>query len=456
MTVETKLAKTTDRKDWYRYQIEHYIKSIPLMQVADGSFCEHVEPQYKPGENARLQEGILPLAWHMHRFGTQNFRDNIVSGVRRLLKMQLEHGAYPETDGESFTATAFITFALSRTLAYTRSYLPEDLKNNIQTAIKKSLTYLMLERDVPYTNQLSAALLALKEGSTLFQISDSILRKKLNTILSHKDSSGLFKEGEGVDLGYSTLTYSLLSTFDDTTDYYKDFIDTLQCLLFPDGTHVLPMSRTHGWIILNALESASRFHPDAEVFAQRHIGAHEAGLCDATHLISRRHILTTLYRLCEAYDNCQKKSSPLSEEKTSDDSCRASKHLKRLHSGRIIALFYLGKNYVGYSFYLGPNRILFGSSQKSVLIEKRRRVLSIKSSREFIFRKSLRRFEISDDSLVLNNMSADNPIFSVGPLIKNGQNNLSFWKANQNMFHRENVFKARLQKFKIYRFHYEG
>lgn len=455
MTVETHLAKTTDRKEWYRLQIEHYIRNIPLMQAADGSFREHIEPEYKPGENARLQEGILPLAWHMHRFGTQNFSKSIVAGLRYLLKMQLDNGAYPETEGESFAATAFAMYALGKTLEYTHTFLPGDLKNNIQSAIQNSLIYLMSEKNIPYTNQLAAALLAIKQGSEISPISDSLLREKLAIILSQRDSSGLFKEGDGLDLGYSTLTYSLLSTFDNSQDYYKEFINTLQFLLFPDGTHILPMSRTHGWIILNALEAASRYYPNAEELAERHILAHEKGLCDATHIISNRHILTTLYRLCEAHDNCQKRSSPLDLKEISYESRIPSKYLQCFYTGKLIALLYLSKNFLGYSFYLGANRILFGSSQNSVLIRKKRKRMLIKSSQKFLRRKTLRGFKVSDNSLLLDNIFTDEPIFSIGPLLSNGYRDFAFWGANQNMFYRGNLFRAQLTRFKSYIFHYK-
>ncbi len=93
------LAKTTDRKEWYRLQIEHYIKKIPLLQTEQGAFNKNIEAKYNPSENARLQEGVLPLAWHMHHFGTQNYRDNIVKGLRYVFRMKRTPGAYPATNG---------------------------------------------------------------------------------------------------------------------------------------------------------------------------------------------------------------------------------------------------------------------------------------------------------------------------------------------------------------------
>lgn len=446
------LAKTTHPKEWYGLQIDHYLKKIPLMQTEEGAFHKNVEPRFNPKQNARLQEGILPLAWHMHRFGTQNFRENIIRGLKYLLPLQWSNGAYPETNGESFSATAFITFALVKTLDYGTSFLPHDLKAGVSKAIENSISFLTMDREIPHSNQHAAALLALKEAGKIFPISESVLNRKLANILSNKDPSGLFEENDGIDLGYSTLTYSLLSTFDRSRDFYKEFTQSLHFLLFPDGTHILPMSRTHGWIVLNALEAASDFYPGAKKFAERLIGAHESGLCNATHLLSHRHILTSLYRLCEAYDNCDAPSA----RRSGGASGRipvASKYLKYFRGGRIVALFYLGSGHLGYSFYLGSNRILFGYSKKSVLVEKKRRLLLIRNKRLGI--RSRRSFQVSNGSLVLTNMLLQDPMYSVGPLFLQGTPDLPFSEANQNMFLRQNIYKIRLSRLKRYRFSYE-
>ncbi|GAF97343.1 unnamed protein product, partial [marine sediment metagenome] len=139
MSVDILLAGTTNRKEWYRLQVEHYIKNISLMQAADGAFRIGIEPMHNPAKNARLQEGILPLAWHMSRFGTHNFRENIIAGIKYLLKLQSDNGAYPGPNGEAFGATAFITFALAKTLEYADPFLPDETKDSVRGAIKKAL-----------------------------------------------------------------------------------------------------------------------------------------------------------------------------------------------------------------------------------------------------------------------------------------------------------------------------
>lgn len=438
-----------DRKKWYRLHVEHYLKQIPQMQAQDGSFKMGIEPLYNPEANARLQEGVLPLVWHMSRFGTENFIECIRKGIIRLSQMQLDNGAFPETEGESFAATAFIVCALLKILELGNPFLPDESKNTCKRLIKRSLPFLAYEDKIVYTNQLAAGLSALKESGKIFPMDDGILRKRLKTILGRRDISGLFQEGEGIDLGYSTLTYSLLSTFDKSRDFYGDFIKTLSALIFPDGTHILPMSRTHGWIVLNALESASRFYPKAAELAGLHIKAHESGLCDATHIISKRHILTTLFRICEAYDNCQVEASPTGEAIDELFNIR-SKYLKIFRGEKIIALFYLSKYFLGYSFYLGPGRILFGTLRNTRLKEKRERFTAIR--KKVLFSEPLRTFILNKDNLVIENFSGEN-IFSVGRFMPEAGMSDSFSTANQNIFKKEDIFVNNLSAQKKYIFY---
>jgi len=432
------LARTTDRKEWYRRQIDHHVRQIPSMQTSDGAFRLNIESRFNPNANARLQEGVLPLAWHVHRFGTNHFCDPIIRGLNYLFPLQLPNGAYPETTGESFAATAFITFALARTLDYGREFLPDSVKHAALRSIQRALPLLIADRPVLYTNQHAAALLALKESGKLFTLSDHTIDWQLKSVLSTKDSSGLFQEDAGIDLGYSTLTYSLLSSFDSSRDFYHEFINCLRHMVFPDGTHILPMSRTHGWIILNALEAAARFYPAAQEFAQQSINAHESGLTNATHLVSNRHILTTLYRLCEAYDNCCRRSLVPDFPTLSQNPPLRSRYLRYYSNGQSRALLYLGDTHLGYSFYLGPNRILFGHARDSMAIEKGRTLVILERERGKLFRGK-RSFEFCHNSVVLRNRFAHEPIFSVGNLFR-GHRHPRFWDANENMFYRDNIF----------------
>ena len=438
------LANTIDRKEWYRLQIGHYIKKIPEMQAPDGGFKIGVESFYRPGKNARLQEGILPLAWHMSRFGTENYRENIISGIKYLLDMQLDNGAYPEIEGESFAATTFITYAIGKTLEYAHTFLPENIKKEIALSMRKSIAYLTRHTDVPYTNQLASALLALKQAKKTFPIQDQELDARLAKILDKRDTSGLFEEGEGLDLGYSTLTYSLLSAFDPSQNFYKGFIKTLEDFIFPDGTHILPMSRTCGFIILNALEAASRFHENAGKLAAAHIRAHETGLCDATHLISKRHILTTLYRLCEAYDNCDP-GRQIQEMPNKASGKINSLYLKTCRKEKTTGLFYFGKSFLGYSFYLGPKRILFGRLKNAVLKEKKD-IFTV-TKREGRFCLPLRVFIMGDFSLTIRNFSRE-PIFSIGRIIPGARPDGILWQSNQNIFYKNDFFSNQLPMFK--------
>lgn len=445
------LARTTSPKEWYRRQIDHYVEQIPRMQTPEGAFRRDVEPRFNPQDNARLQEGVLPLAWHMRRFGTHNFRDPILNGLACLFKLQRPDGAYPETHGPSFAATAFITFALARMLDYGRDFLPEDVKYRIVRAIERSLPFLIADRKVLYTNQHAAALAALKEAGKSVAVSGGVIHRQLSNILAKKDPSGLFEEDAGIDLGYATLTYSLLSTFDGSKDFYAPFVDCLQRLLFPDGTHILPMSRTLGWIILNSLEAAARFHPEARQLAQRCIQAHESGRCNATHLISNRHILTTLYRLCEAYDTCDDRSVP-DLPRSGGETALPSKYLRYFRCGGTVGLLYRDEQQLGYSFYLGPHRILFGFSRNSRLVEKTRERFLVRSDSQGGWPKAARGFRLDNDSLLLTNIFASDPVYSVGRLPLQGTRDPAFCEANQNMFSHEAIYKYRLSRIKRYKF----
>jgi len=50
------LALTTDRKEWYRRQIDHHVKQVPSMQAPDGAFRLNIESRFNPNGNARLQD----------------------------------------------------------------------------------------------------------------------------------------------------------------------------------------------------------------------------------------------------------------------------------------------------------------------------------------------------------------------------------------------------------------
>src|SRR3989344_3669878 len=249
--------------------------------------------------NSRLQEAVLTLSWYYSKFHSEETWIRILKGVDFWCKLQHKNGSFPEYSrlDRSFSATAFSTLAMISSviiLNYSKEKWIEK--------INKSCEYLMKNDELFLTNQEMAASLALlKTGNYTNNI--NFLKeseKKLELVLKNQSTKGYFKECNGFDFGYSTLTLELLGHYYLATDDKRvleaasKFIDFVVHLDFKSIRGV----RNTNWVIVSGFE----------IFSDKTINGKEAlskilNHFDIRHLESDKNYCTDLYRLCYAHDN---------------------------------------------------------------------------------------------------------------------------------------------------------
>lgn len=286
-------------KDFYKKEIIKANDFI-LSQYRKNDFLNN-------NSNARFQEGVLTLAWIQKRFGIDS-TEEIEKALDHWLKLQNKDGSFPENSPQSFSATSFSSLAVAETMLLFGNEISAAMEERIVNALKKATYFIEKNRVLSRTNQTAVAAVTLTKCSELFPISQKSIEDKISETFSNKTHSGFFLEDDGVDLGYSSLTWEMLSMIGFTKDSLE-FIDSVSHLMFPDGTIAANFSRTNGWFVLDFFERAAKESGEAKRIAEKHIEAHLKGLCNATHFIDDRHVFTDSYRLCWAFDNCSKRKS---------------------------------------------------------------------------------------------------------------------------------------------------
>lgn len=294
-------------KEFYISEIKKIIPEILKSQKPDGSF-ECIEASIPNIKNARLQEAALTLAWSDKTLKT-DYSGKIENALLFWSALQNKNGSFPELKRESFAATAFSSAAVAQALQLSGNKINAKTREKTEISLKNAYNYLAKNSMPSRTNQEAAAFFAMAETEKLLEPKEKESGKKLENVLANKTPSGFFIEDSGVDLGYSSLACEMLAMAGQENEC-REFVESLGYLMFPDGTVAANFSRTKGWLILNALELMSKKTPAAKKIAELHINAHKKNLCNATHIISKRHIFTDSYRLCWAYDNCNGSIKP--------------------------------------------------------------------------------------------------------------------------------------------------
>jgi len=290
------------RKDFYLKNIEIAKKIILKNQLENGAFSE----TKKETRNARLQEAVLTLAWLTKNKKGQYIKE-IELGINYWISLQNANGSFPELSQESFSATAFSTSAVSQALFLAKEKIKPELIEKTKKAVQKASKYLLINDSNGRTNQDAVCLQALENSKWLIKIDKKEILKKKEIVLKNKTESGFFKEDTGIDLGYSSLTASILCSLDLKKET-KKFAESLKYFIFPNGVISANLSRTNGWIILHFLESIKNLVPEAEEIANQYINADKKGLLSARHFLDFRHAMTDSYRLCFAFDECKKET----------------------------------------------------------------------------------------------------------------------------------------------------
>ncbi|MFH1751763.1 MAG: hypothetical protein ABH821_02395 [archaeon] len=270
-------------------------KRIIESQQENGCFQPEKFRQEFP--NSRWQEAVVTLAWAQKKLG-KNYLKAIEKGLNYWLSVQNSNGSFPEGNrSESFAATAFSSIAVTETLELIGNKINTKLKERIIGALKKSTKYLTANDNKGKTNLECAAALALKKMQKFFEVPEKEIEKKIAVVLKNKTESGFFKEDNGVDFAYSSLTCEMLFLLDKKEEC-KKFVENQKYLIFPDGSFHASFSRLNSWLTPSFLEFF--------------------GLTDCFpvmfHLPDLRHVMTDSYRLCLAIDYAKQSKKQIIKE----------------------------------------------------------------------------------------------------------------------------------------------
>ena len=249
--------------------------------------------------NSRWQEAVLTLSWFYNKYNSEDIWSRIVKGIDFWCKLQHKNGSFPEYSrlDRSFSATTFSTLAVINSII-----ILNYSKDKWLEKIKKSCEYLIKNDEFFLINQEAAAALALlKFGNytnNVKYLKES--ERKLNIVLRNQSLKGYYKDDNGFDFGYSSLTLELLGHYYLATDDKRilnsasKFIDFVVNLDFKSIKNI----RSTNWVVLGGFEIFSDKTPNGKAALRKILNNF-----DVKNLNSDRSFCTDLYRLCYAYDN---------------------------------------------------------------------------------------------------------------------------------------------------------
>lgn len=270
--------------------------------ITEGCFFYHYWKSRKINYiNSRWQEAVLSLSWFYNKYNSEEIWARILKGIDFWCKLQHKNGSFPEHSriDRSFAATAFSSLAIINSII-----LLNYSKERWLEKLNKSCNYLIKNDEIVLINQEMAASLALmKFGNYVnnsFYLKES--EKKLNLVLKNQSTKGYYKERNGFELGYSTLTLGLLGHYYLATDDERilnsasKFIDLIANLDFEKIKNL----RHSNWVIIDGFE----------IFADKTVNGKEAlrkiiDNFNISNLELDRNLCTELPNLCFAYNNCR-------------------------------------------------------------------------------------------------------------------------------------------------------
>lgn len=262
--------------------------------------------------NARWQEAVASLAWVYDKGIRSRKEDELIfrikAGIDFWCKIQNRNGSFPEYTryDHSYAATAYSTYAISHSMNIIG--VQEDWLNHLIRAGR----WLCKNREKYLTNQESMAALTLLKIYELTKEEKFLAcsQEKLDRVLSSGYRDGFFTERKGIDLGYSSLTLSILGNFylimpePKILEAAKGFIANCNELIYPDGSFGGTYNtRQLGWLILDGFEIFSPLIPQANSILEKVIDGYQNGIGYIQHLPDERHLCTDLYKICQAYDH---------------------------------------------------------------------------------------------------------------------------------------------------------
>jgi hypothetical protein len=187
---------------------------------ADRNYWHYKNHDYN---NARYQEAALALAFfYLDKdcFLYKNERLlNLIKGVIGFWAKNLNSNGsvneiYPHE--QSFCATSFSAYVITEAIELLKL---EDEATGRKDALVKSGKWLLKNGSWHITNQVAASALALFNIGKLTGHEEftSEARKRVDRLLSESQQTGYFKEYGGFDIGYNTITMSILARYSQKT-----------------------------------------------------------------------------------------------------------------------------------------------------------------------------------------------------------------------------------------------
>ncbi len=227
--------------------------------------------------NSRFQEAahflaLLYLYNHPENrfYQKQKVLDWAMAAITQWENIQRLDGSFDEywPFERSFCVTSFTLYAAAETCRLLKCSPPEH-------AIRKACGWLKVRENPAVLNQMAASGLALQISAEL--LNDDIIRSaaqsRIERVLEMQDPSGYFVEYGGYDIGYLTITLSLLSAYalhtDDqqVKDALKPAFRFLDDKIFKNGTFDYQTTSRHsqyfypfGFAAMNELELLSRHY----------------------------------------------------------------------------------------------------------------------------------------------------------------------------------------------------
>ncbi|HIH21450.1 MAG TPA: hypothetical protein HA222_02170, partial [Candidatus Diapherotrites archaeon] len=359
------------RKEYYLKNIKEAVVAIKNSIGSDGCLCVPFQKKQVKIANSRWQEGALTLAWAQERL-KQDLALEIEKALLFWNGLQNPDGSFPEQDRKSYAATAFSSLAVAKALKLCEKRISSKVFEECVEALANAKGFLEENSNQGKTNQEIAAVSALEEMREFVKVDGKAVERKKTLAFENQTPSGFFKEDEGVDLGYASLSWEMLELLGFRKDAEK-FVETLAHFVFPDGTICANFSRTIGWVVLDQLEMLAAKNPLAERILNLYIQADLKGLHSARHFLDLRHTMTDAYRLCSALDNCKGERKPKAEMpfERLDWSREFPERILVVRKPRHMSVFYLQKKFA-YSCWFKKGMVanLSSNLEGSTVIEK--------------------------------------------------------------------------------------
>lgn len=202
--------------------------------------------------NVRAQEASFTLALLYRRnypnnpyHGKKKLSDFAMAGMNYWAKLQHKDGSFDEwrryEHGQA--GTAFSTFAVAETHKLINDFMEDSFRSKMLTAFRRSADFLCRNPELTCLNHEAVAIAAL---SSCYELLGDVfylekIKEKIELLRQGFSSEGWFREQDGPDSGYNTVTTSYLAIYyersrDETVlPILEKTVNFFSFFLYPDG-----------------------------------------------------------------------------------------------------------------------------------------------------------------------------------------------------------------------------